>query len=880
MSVPHVPRCVAVALAVLVTGVAPAGAAPKPEPVLDTIRSFCAAVSTRSAWRAMACVADPTEGEFALALSHHPGPNWVAERPLVFTWSTREEMEAGLTRLIETGRPLRLRIINPEVTFPGEGVAHCDAITLAGYDGDWCALVKRWVLRRVGIRGDGQLDWRISALEFPAPPRYDAVREEQYRQASQAVRRVREEAAKAVGDRGETAERAAREAGLWQLARAQAGTHTGYLALSALVARQPRGGTPPVDIVAYQERLLQDYPRPPWLLYIRDRSGTRGSFPHLSAQPEVGNHYRAQGDREAAAAAYARVGDWCLRGFHSPELQQAEDWLWRWKDAAPGYRFAAVPLSRYSLDEAKAMSSAAHAKVMEAKGDTDRLLEMLRDPNRYARAAAAQALRGQRSDRVCEALAALAQSDDYWCARRSAARSLAEMSDPAAAPALLSLLEDPAAEVRCEAVYGLGVLSQPDFLSPLKAQLDHPDPGLRRAAGEAIERIEGVRPLTRGQVKLTTWGPGESLMLNPRLSQSGTGRVTRHAFLHRGKLHLFQFSDLLITFYHGSRVVDDRVVSGDHEVLACAWAPAGEAIAYVGRDGGGKTDLFIVTVSGIQKWVPTPPRRVTQLGDLHPEVAWFADGRLLFVRGEERELWSAPEGGAARPRGDPPVTGVHRLAASPDRRSFAFLSVAGAGEAALVSWGVEKSQAGDGEGRVEADGLMDLPFTRAVDGASFIATDARGRLCIVQHGSAPCPLTEPPPGAVDHSPVPLAPSRAAAFLRRVEGQGESLWLVHADRGTAQPLLGPGVRPEGPLSPSGPYCVFFTSVSPEGGAMIASAAWDYWPGAMGWTGDEAPPRRFGAGGASNPYRLRTPPAPKRRGGVRNRYGLLAPRRPEP
>jgi len=134
-------------------------------------------------------------------------------------------------------------------------------------------------------------------------------------------------------------------------------------------------------------------------------------------------------------------------------------------------------------------SEEARAMVIEALGVS------LRDPDKYARRLAVEALLKIGNARAVEPLIAALRDPDA-AVRAFAALALEEIGDARAVEPLIAALRDPDIDVRIFAAWALGKIGAP-AVEPLIAALRAPDKYMRRGAARALGKIgaPAVEPL-------------------------------------------------------------------------------------------------------------------------------------------------------------------------------------------------------------------------------------------------------------------------------------------------------------------------------------------------------------------------------------------------
>jgi len=128
----------------------------------------------------------------------------------------------------------------------------------------------------------------------------------------------------------------------------------------------------------------------------------------------------------------------------------------------------------------------------------ERLRMALRDPDPAVRAGVARSLERLESRSDVEHLIASLENEDKLV-RLNAIYGLGTLADPAGLPALVRALHDPVEDIRAAAVRTLGDLCAPSTLDPIVERIDDESPLVRRHAIEALGRFcdRRVAPVLR-----------------------------------------------------------------------------------------------------------------------------------------------------------------------------------------------------------------------------------------------------------------------------------------------------------------------------------------------------------------------------------------------
>jgi len=123
---------------------------------------------------------------------------------------------------------------------------------------------------------------------------------------------------------------------------------------------------------------------------------------------------------------------------------------------------------------------------MRAAAALPPLIQVLRDPDRNLRRAAAESL-GAIADPQAVPTLLIALEDEHWSVRCAAATALGRIGSGKALPALAQRLQDEDATVRRAALAALGEIGDPRSAGQLILALS--DPGLQATAVEALRRL-------------------------------------------------------------------------------------------------------------------------------------------------------------------------------------------------------------------------------------------------------------------------------------------------------------------------------------------------------------------------------------------------------
>lgn len=221
------------------------------------------------------------------------------------------------------------------------------------------------------------------------------------------------------------------------------------------------------------------------------------AIPRLLGNRSYAVDYGFDAERQDYVLVRLRVGDpleeSAARSRKRPRKPKSPDELAerRGRKRRTEERLRAIELRREreaDPEHARRTSAAIAAQALEERRRQARLLAQLDDPAPEVRVEAASGLDLDGDSRASVIFLLAADPDSR--VRGAAAKRLAEEDSHAAIRGLVEALSDPAREVVLEAVKALAASGDDSVIPELMPLMEHADPEVRSATGEAIEELE------------------------------------------------------------------------------------------------------------------------------------------------------------------------------------------------------------------------------------------------------------------------------------------------------------------------------------------------------------------------------------------------------